>query len=67
MQLYPSIGVHYEEDCVDLSDSASKPVKEEWFWMVVAGRVYLIDPARKVWYSSDVTSLLGVYLTARGA
>jgi hypothetical protein len=61
MQLYPTIGMRYEEDCVDLSESA--PCKAgEWFWMVVAGRVYLVDPERKVWYSSDVTSLLGVYL-----
>lgn len=67
MQLYPAIGVRYEEDCVDLSESAPQTGKAEWFWMVVAGRVYLIDPERKVWYSSDVTSLLGVYLSARGA
>ena len=63
MQLYPSIGVRYEEDPVDLSDTARRG-EPEWFWMVVAGRVYLVDPSRKVWYSSDVTSLLGVYLSA---
>jgi hypothetical protein len=61
MQLYPSIKVRYEEDFVDLSESA-RIQDNEWFWMVVAGRVYLVDPKRKVWYSSDVTSLLGVYL-----
>ena len=63
MQLYPSIGVRYEEDPVDLSDSAQSG-DQGWFWMVVAGRVYLVDPSRKVWYSSDVTSLLGVYLSS---
>ena len=60
MQLYPSIGLKYEEDCIDLSDSA--PAGSDWFWLVLAGRVYLVDPRRVVWYSSDVTSLLGVYL-----
>lgn len=60
MQLYPSIGLKYEEDCIDLSDSA--PEGSDWYWLVLAGRVYLVDPRRAVWYSSDVTSLLGVYL-----
>jgi hypothetical protein len=60
MQLYPSIGLRYEEDHIDLSESSEGG---DWFWLVVAGRVYLIDPSRKVWYSSDVTSLLGVYLS----
>jgi len=32
----------------------------------VAGRVYLVDPRRAVWYSRDATSLLRVYLAARG-
>jgi hypothetical protein len=62
MQLYPAIKMRYEEDCVDLSDTAPRKDKD-WFWMVVAGRVYLVDPERRVWYSSDVTSLLGVYLS----
>ncbi len=65
MQLYPAIGMRYEEDCVDLSESAQGKGGTDWFWLVVAGRVYLVDPARKVWYSSDVTSLLSVYLSRR--
>ena len=69
MQLYPSIGLRYEEDQMDLSDSASAPGGGDtgWFWLVVAGRVYLVDPARRVWHSRDVTSLLGVYLRATTA
>jgi hypothetical protein len=59
--------VRYEEDPVDLSDSAQRSGNQDWFWMVVAGRVYLVDSSRKVWYSSDVTSLLGVYLSAIGS
>ena len=65
MQLYPSIRVQYEEDYVDLSLAAQFNKGNEWFWMIVPGRVYLVDPERKVWYSSDVTSLLGVYLSAQ--
>ena len=61
-ELYPDIKVRYEEDIMDLSETGSV---SEWFWLVVAGRVYLVDPGRKVWYSTDVTSLLGVYLESR--
>ena len=70
MQLYPAIGVRYEEDCIDLSEPHGAPGCDrpgEWFWLVVAGRIYLIDPSRKVWYSSDVTSLLQVYRSRSGA
>ena len=65
MQLHPDIGLRYEDDCVDLSEGGGGKGEEkadEWFWLVVAGRVYLVDPDRQVYYSSDVTSLLGVYL-----
>jgi hypothetical protein len=60
MQLHPTFEVKYEEDHFDLSgDVAGK----EWVWMVMAGRVYMVDPERNVWYSPNVTSLLkNVYL-----
>ena len=64
MQLYPDIRLLYEDDRMDLSDTA--PPASDWFWLVVAGRVYLVDPRRAVWYSRDATSLLRVYLAARG-
>ena len=60
MQLHPAIKVWYEEDHFDLSEGASG---SDWVWLVVAGRVYLVDPERNVWYSPNVTSLLcNVYL-----
>ena len=70
MQLHPAIGLKYEEDCMDLSESARAKLRgqegknEDWFWIVVPGRVYLVDPERTVWYSPDITSLLNVYLMA---
>ena len=64
MQLYPAIKLRYEEDHIDLSDSGGCV---GWLWLVVPGRVYLVDPSRKVWYSPDVTSLLGVYLSNSSA
>jgi hypothetical protein len=58
MQLYPSIALRYEEDTLSLG-----PGRGEWTWLLVAGRIYLIDPEGGVWYSPSVTSLLqNVYL-----
>ena len=62
MQLYPTITVKYEEDQIDLSGTTGT-TGSDWWWLVVAGRVYLVDPERNVWYSPSVTSLLKhVYL-----
>ena len=52
-QLYPEIKVKYEEDAIDLTSAG-----REWVWFVVAGRIYLVEPGRRVWYSPSVTSLL---------
>lgn len=60
MQLYPDITLRHEEDRIDLSQSG--PPLPSWIWLVVAGRIYLISPAKAVFYSRDVTALLGVYL-----
>lgn len=65
LQLYPDIRLAYEEDRMDLSETA--PPASDWFWLVVAGRVYLVDPGRMVWYSRDATSLLGVYLARKSS
>jgi hypothetical protein len=57
-QLHPLIAVKYEEDPIDLTGKGA-----DWWWLVVAGRIYLVDPARTVWYSPSVTSLVrNVYL-----
>lgn len=68
MQLYPDIGLKYEEDQMDLSEGpcSGREAREQWFWLVVAGRVYLVGPGKKVYYSPDVTSLMGVYLDKEG-
>jgi hypothetical protein len=72
MQLYPLITIKYEEDNLDLSQSDdSESLRSshmsasgsDWYWLVIAGRIYLIDPLKNVWYSPNVTSLLmNVYL-----
>jgi len=62
-QLYPDIGVKYEEDMIDLVGKG-----KGWWWLVVAGRVYLVDPDNGVWYSPNVTSLLQhVYMKRPGS
>ena len=61
MQLHPTIQLRYEEDALELG-----PGRGEWTWLVVAGRIYLVDAEGGVWYSPSVTSLLSnVYLKKR--
>lgn len=66
LQLYPSIGVKYEEDSMDLSDRQADGSCQGWFWLVLPRRVYLVDPSRNVWYSTEVTRLLKVYVDSHG-
>jgi hypothetical protein len=62
LQLYPLITIKYEEDHIDLSQHGQSK-GSDWWWLVVSGRIYLVDPERNVWYSPNVTSLLkNVYL-----
>jgi hypothetical protein len=56
-QLHPEIALHYEEDHVDLSRGTGG-----WVWMVLPGRVYLVDPRGRAHHSANVTSLMRVYL-----
>jgi hypothetical protein len=60
-QLHPDIALHYEEDRVDLSRGTGR-----WGWMVVPGRVYLVDPEGRAYHSDNVTSLMRVYLERTG-
>jgi hypothetical protein len=57
MQLYPQIEVKYEEDHINLFSEGA------WTWLIVAGRIYLLDPKRNVYFSPSVSSLVhNVYL-----
>lgn len=58
-QLYPEVPVRFEEECLNPTKSAS------WYWLVVAGRVYLVTPEPKVLYSRDASVMLGYYLDHR--
>ena len=55
--LHPAIQILYEEDKFDIT----KPLGY-WAWLVLPGRIYLAGPKCDVYYSRDLTSLLGVYL-----
>ena len=56
-ELYPEIPLRFEEDRFD-------PTKQGqgWFWLVLAGRVYLMSPEPSVLYSDNVCDLLKVYM-----
>jgi hypothetical protein len=53
LELHPEMPIVYEEDhFIHL---------KKWMWLVVAGRVYLIDPEGTIYYSENITSLFEVY------
>ena len=56
-ELFPEIPLKFEEDMFDPTKTG-----QGWFWLLLAGRVYLVTPEPKVLYSEDVTDLLKVYI-----
>lgn len=60
-ELYPEIELKFEEDMFD----PTKPGKG-WFWLLLAGRVYLVTPESAVLHSENVCDLLNVYVERTG-
>ena len=58
-QLYPEVRVRYEEENFHLDGDGT------WFWLVVAGRIYMVTGEGEVLHSEDVTALLRAYVEAR--
>ncbi len=56
-ELYPEIKLKFEEDKFD----PTKP-GQGWFWLLLAGRVYLVTPEPGVLYSENVCDLLKIYV-----
>ena len=56
-ELYPEIKLRYEEDQFD----PTVPGKE-WYWLLLAGRVYLVTPEPRVLYSENLCDLLKVFV-----
>ena len=61
-ELYPEIALKFEEDLFD----PTKP-GQGWFWLLLAGRVYLVTPEPSVLYSENVCDLLKVYVERTAA
>jgi hypothetical protein len=57
-ELYPEIPIRYEEDRFD----PNRP--DGWYWLLLAGRVYLVSPEPRVHYSDNVADLLKLYIDA---
>lgn len=60
-ELYPEISLKFEEDRFD----PTKP-GGGWFWLLLAGRVYLVTPEPSVLYSENVCDLLKVFVDKTG-
>ena len=58
-ELFPEIELKFEED---MFDPTKKDDKKRWFWLLLAGRVYLVSPEPKVLYSEAISDLLKVYI-----
>jgi hypothetical protein len=57
-ELYAEIPLKFEEDMID-------PTKKQgWYWLLLAGRVYLVTPEPRVLYSENISDLLKVYIDA---
>jgi len=59
-QLFPEVPVRFEEDAFDLTDDAG------WYWLIVSGRVYLVGPGPRVFYSQDARAMIREYTRAAG-
>jgi hypothetical protein len=57
-EIYPEIPLRFEEDGID-------PTKNQgWYWLLLAGRIYLVTPEPKVLHSDNVSDMLKVYIDA---
>lgn len=56
-ELHPEVQVYYEED-----HFYHEKVLPQWAWLIVAGRVYLLQPDKTIYYSENVASLYDLYL-----
>jgi hypothetical protein len=57
-ELYTEIPLKFEEDRID----PTKP--QGWYWLLLAGRVYLVTPEPRVLHSDNISDLLKVYIDA---
>jgi hypothetical protein len=57
-ELFPEIPLRFEEDKLD-------PTKSQgWYWLMLAGRIYLVTPEPKVLHSERISDMLKVYIDA---
>ena len=55
-EIYPEIPLKFEEDQFDPTRPGG------WYWVLIAGRVYLVTPEPKVLHSENIADLLKIYI-----
>lgn len=55
-ELFPEIPIRFEEDRFDPNRPGG------WYWLLLAGRVYLVSPDPTVYYAENVADLLKLYM-----
>jgi hypothetical protein len=58
-ELYPEVPIRYEEDHFDPNKSAG------WYWLLLAGRLYLVSPEPAVYHAESIADLLKHYMDRR--
>ena len=56
-ELYPEIPILYEEDHFMHQKNLKK-----WFWLIVAGRIYLLSPEKQIYYANNIIVLLQLWI-----
>lgn len=56
-ELFPEILLKFEEEKID----PTKP-GGGWYWLLLAGRVYLVTPEPRVLFSENITDMLKIYV-----
>lgn len=57
-ELFPEIPLRFEEDSIDPTQN------QGWYWLMLAGRIYLVTPDPKVLHSENISDMLKVYIDA---
>ena len=66
LHVLPSIHLMYPEIPIKFEDEVYNPLQAQgWYWLVIPRRIYLISPEPKVYYSTDISVLLHVYLRSK--
>jgi hypothetical protein len=64
IHMLPSVCLLYPEIPVKFEDDLFNPYEDQgWYWVLLPSRVYLVSPEPKVYYSTNLSTLIHMYIT----